>query len=344
MRSDMDPLSQGALGAIAASATASPEKVRLATLVGWGAGMLADADIFIRSESDPLLNIEYHRHFTHSLIFIPIGAMVAAAFFWLATRWWKRSFCELYRYSLFGYATAGLLDACTSYGTRLLWPFSDTRVALNIISIIDPIFTGTILALIAIGCVRKRLVASRLALGLVLCYLSLGAVQNQRAAAMFRELSRERGHEAATRFTVKPSIGNLLLWRGIYEYEGLFYMDAIRLRILGGKPILYEGETAEKVDVDQLRDRLPHGSVLVHDLERFEHFSDGYLSWHPDHPFVIGDARYALLPQSSEPLWGIRIDLDRSDERAEFLNFRTVDKSDRETLWLMIQGKPLSGP
>ena len=55
----MDPITQGAIGAIVATAVAPAKRVRLAAFVGWAGGMLADADIFIRSASDPLLNIEY---------------------------------------------------------------------------------------------------------------------------------------------------------------------------------------------------------------------------------------------------------------------------------------------
>ena len=337
----MDPISQGALGAIAASAVAPSSRVRVATLVGWAAGMLADADIFIKSESDPLLNIEYHRHFTHSLIFIPVGAAIAAAFFWLVGRYWKPSFKELYRYSLCGYATAGLLDACTSYGTRLLWPFSDIRVAWNIISIIDPVFTGTIVLLIIIGCLRKRASFSRWAWAFALCYLAFGIAQNHRAYESIQSLIVERGHVSATRLTVKPSIGNLLLWRGIYEYEGQFYMDAARLSLFGGKATFYEGQLSSKTDLQSLKDSLPEGSVLSRDLDRFDHFSDGYLSWHPTEENVIGDARYALLPQSNQPLWGIEIDISRPNEPAQFVNFRSASERDRSILWTMLRGKPL---
>jgi len=43
------------------------------------AGLLADSDVLIHSSSDPLLTIEYHRHFTHSVFFVPIGVLLAAA-------------------------------------------------------------------------------------------------------------------------------------------------------------------------------------------------------------------------------------------------------------------------
>ncbi|MDB2316436.1 metal-dependent hydrolase, partial [Luminiphilus sp.] len=36
---------------------------------------------------------------------------------------------QVWLVALVGYATHGLLDACTTYGTMLLWPFSDARIA-----------------------------------------------------------------------------------------------------------------------------------------------------------------------------------------------------------------------
>ena len=72
----MDPISQGVLGAIVTQATKSKIKFSVAGLFGFVAGMAADLDILIRSTTDPLLFLEYHRQFTHSLVLVPIGVLV----------------------------------------------------------------------------------------------------------------------------------------------------------------------------------------------------------------------------------------------------------------------------
>lgn len=51
----MDPVSQGALGALAAASITRNSKVRQGAIIGCAAGMLPDADIFISSGKDPLL-------------------------------------------------------------------------------------------------------------------------------------------------------------------------------------------------------------------------------------------------------------------------------------------------
>ena len=109
----MDLLTQGLLGGALALSVADEKNARSAAVIGFAAGLLADADILIHTPDDPLLNIEFHRHFTHALVFIPIGALIAASILWPLLR--KRLvFKKIYGFALLGYATSGLLDACTS--------------------------------------------------------------------------------------------------------------------------------------------------------------------------------------------------------------------------------------
>jgi inner membrane protein len=127
----MDPLTQGVLGATLPQATAARGKrVAAAGLLGFLAGMAADLDVFIRSSDDPLLFLEYHRQFTHALIFIPVGGLICALVLHLLLgRKRGLEFRQSWLYCTLGYATHALLDACTTYGTMLFWPFSDVRIA-----------------------------------------------------------------------------------------------------------------------------------------------------------------------------------------------------------------------
>ena len=136
----MNPLTQSTFGGIFAQTVLSKDKLIYSSIIGILAGLSPDLDILIRSSSDPLLKLEYHRQFSHSLIFIPIGAFGVSLLTHLIFRH-KLSFFQNYISSFFGYATHGLLDACTSYGTQLFWPFSNHRYSWNNISIIDPILT-----------------------------------------------------------------------------------------------------------------------------------------------------------------------------------------------------------
>lgn len=299
--------------------------------------MLADADVFIRSADDPLMQIEFHRHFTHSLAFIPLGGLLAAALLWVLLR--RRlglGSGRVLLYAMLGYATAGLLDACTSYGTHLGWPFSGERVAWNIISIVDPVFTGTLLLLVAVGAWKRRVKLMRCAGVFVLGYLGVGIVQNVRVGSVVRGVADARGHVGAERFVVKPALGNLILWRGMYEWEGRIFMDAVRAGMPGSVKV-YAGDSVEKVEVKDLG--VEEGSRLARDLERFAFFSDGWVAWHPEEEGVLGDARYSMVPDEVLPLWGIGVDLDVPGEHVEWRTFRGASMEKRGKLWEMVLGR-----
>ena len=81
----MDPITQASIGAAAAQSIGRTS-LKTALLIGALGGFLPDSDVFIRSSEDPLLHLEYHRHFTHSLIFIPVGGLITAGIGQLLTR------------------------------------------------------------------------------------------------------------------------------------------------------------------------------------------------------------------------------------------------------------------
>ena len=146
----MDPISQGTVGAAFAQSTASKNNIIRIGFIGFLAALTPDLDVLIRSSDDPILFLEYHRQFSHSLFFIPFGSLIVAL---LLFPFFKGSMClkTVYVASFLGYATHGLLDACTSYGTQLFWPFSDERVTWNNISIVDPLFTLPIVILLILA-------------------------------------------------------------------------------------------------------------------------------------------------------------------------------------------------
>ena len=137
----MDPITQGTVGAVLPQSLGK-KNLGIVAMLGFLSGMAPDLDIFIRSSTDPLLSLEYHRQFTHSIVFIPFGGLICAVFLYLLFK--KISpfnFKKTWLYCTLGYGTHGFIVACTSYGSVLFWPFSDMRISWNNISIIDPLFT-----------------------------------------------------------------------------------------------------------------------------------------------------------------------------------------------------------
>lgn len=332
----MDVLTHGLLGAALAQACARGSERGVATLVGLGAGMLADADTLLGSSGDPLLTVEYHRHFSHSLAFAPIGALVAAAIAWLLLRG-RLPGPRLYLFALLGYGAAGLLDACTSYGTHLFWPFSERRVAWSVIAIVDPLFTLLLATGVLLGLRWRRPLPARLALLLAVSYLSLGALQQHRATVLARSFSESQGH-LPERLVVKPTIGNLLLWRAVYAAGGRAHAHGVRVG-LGDGVRIYPGDSVPLFDRARDASWARPGTTAHRDLERFAALSEGMLALSAEDPGLLGDVRYAMLPTTLEPLWGIRLDPTAPGEHARFVTSRRLTPELRRRLLDMLLGR-----
>ncbi|MDG1050885.1 MAG: metal-dependent hydrolase [Planctomycetota bacterium] len=332
----MDPLTQVALGAVAAQAISGAGGQRRAALAGGLGGLMPDADVFIRSTSDPLLFLEYHRHFTHALAFVPLGGVIAAVATWiLGRRRW--SLASLVLPATVGWSTHGLLDACTSYGTHLLWPFTNARVAWNVISIVDPIFTVLLLLGVWRAFNRNIPAPSRRWLCAAAVYLGLCSLQVARARAVYTEVLAARGHAPAA-FEVRPSLGNNILYRAFYALGDELHVDAIRVPWTGGgtvtaggaHPILDEASFARRYDLDALQRE---------DLERFRFFSAGFLIEDPRFAGVVSDFRYAAVPDSVAPLWGVDFARLNPGEHARYRTFNRVAPQQRERFMNLLFGR-----
>ena len=255
--------------------------------------------MFIRSAADPLLAIEHHRGFTHSLAFVPAGGTLAALPF-------SRARAGILA-GIAAYASHALLDAATTFGTQLFWPFSRYRVGLDVISIVDPLFTLILLAGV-VAAFRSKRRGVLIALTAAVAWLAIGFVQRERALDAQQRLAATRG-DRVVRAEVFPTIGNTIVWRAIYETNGTLRMDRIRVPWLG--EATHVAVTSVPRCCDELRSR---------DFERFAWFANGWVARAPDDPSLIGDARYSLRPDRYEPVWGIRFTprvewLDRSRSR-----------------------------
>lgn len=334
----MDPISQAALGAALPQSTSNKtvfrEKAVAITVIGALAGMSPDLDVLIRSSTDPLLFLEYHRQFTHSLLFIPIGAMICALVF----HYWARrilSFKMNYLICLLGYSTHALLDACTTYGTQLLWPLTNTRFAWNTIAVVDPLATVPLLLLVVTCVVKANPLYARLGMLWFLGYLTLGWVQRDRANEAAEALAVSRGHTPAV-VSAKPGFANLILWKSVYEFEGRFYVDGIRV---GSDIRIYPGQSIAKLDTARDLPWLDTASQQGKDLERFRWFSMDYLALDSHQPDFVIDARYSMLPNEINPLWGIAFSPSASiEQHVKFVSDRDASPQRIATFMAMLRG------
>lgn len=341
----MDPVTQGVFGALAGAAASRRRQQRPALLIGAVAGMAPDLDILIRSASDPLVAVEYHRHFTHALLFAPVGAMLVALLAWPLLRR-RMTFARCYAIALAGMASHAVLDCFTAYGTLWWWPLSKQRVAWDWMSIIDPLFTLPLLMVVVLAAwrLRRRWVAA--GLGFAAGFLLLAGWQHQRVLGVQAALIAERGHTTQQR-RVMPSLGNEILWRSVYRQGDTWVVDAIRLT-LGTAQIRPGG----RIPVYRLPDGL--SPLVAADLQRYIDFTQGYVgatplpaatqaAGEPTGLQAAGDVRYAALPWSLTPLWQWVYDPAQSERNGDFINSAVAERQ-LGVLWQALVGEHCEPP
>jgi inner membrane protein len=213
----MDTVTQVLLGATVAQAGFAARLGRRRALA-WGAvaGLIPDLDVVAVATHGAFGEFLHHRGITHALCFGPVLGPVMGAAAWGATRSRRAraaaadpaerrllfAWIGLFVLVLF---THPLLDVFTTYGTQLLAPFSDRRFALNGVGIIDPFYSGLLVAALLIGArvhKRPRLGAgiAMAALALSTAYLFYGVHLNRRAEL---EVTRQLQQQGVTQVQVR---------------------------------------------------------------------------------------------------------------------------------------------
>jgi inner membrane protein len=332
----MDPITHGLAGAATGFVLAGRKLGLRAAGIGAVAGLAPDVDFFIRSGHEPLLYVEFHRQFTHSLLFAPLGALLVSLI-WVGRPRFRSDWLVIWGCALGGWVSHSLLDASTTYGTVLLWPFSEHRFSWNLISIIDPLFTIPLALLLIAGLKfqRRLLVAG----GLAFCgvYLAVGGVQRERAAFAQRFLAEQRGH-LIERSELMPGFANNLVWRGLYEFDGRIYSDRVRVGWFSA-PMVCEGKSLPRATLDSLtpfeRSRNEGHSAF----ERFSHFSNYWVARSPFDPRVFGDMRYSLSLEDFDPVWGIQFTEPGAPVNYVWISRTRERQIDRRKMWEEITGR-----
>ncbi|MEM1095441.1 MAG: metal-dependent hydrolase [Bacteroidota bacterium] len=226
----MDSLTQIALGAAVGEATLGRRVGNKAPL--WGAffGTLPDLDILAYPFLDTVGELTFHRGPTHSLVFSFVMAPVLG---WALARFHKKANVGWKQWALLAWAclfTHPLLDALTSYGTQLLWPFSGDNLAFNTISIIDLLYTVPLLTGVIWSMCRKRMTLARPRpnrIGLIVstAYLAFTIANHAYVMRTFEANWAAMGI-TPEHATVMPTLGNNVLWNGLAVQNDTVYAGA----------------------------------------------------------------------------------------------------------------------
>src|SRR6266852_2297182 len=154
----MDTITHGIAGALISKAVFRGEGLLVgnpingARIITWSlmlGAIFPDSDVFRDMFSrDPMLIITWHRSITHSLVCMPIFALLLAALTRRFARWrkWEApSFAALTGIYAVGILSHILLDLVTSFGTMIWSPLNWSRPAWDLIFIVDFTFTAILL-------------------------------------------------------------------------------------------------------------------------------------------------------------------------------------------------------
>jgi inner membrane protein len=154
----VDTLTHALSGALLARATASrdapPRSLPRRIAAGFFACAFPDID-FVIGFAGPVEYLLHHRGSTHSILLAPLWAIAVA---WVLAKILRepRGWRALYGVSVLGIGAHIAGDLITSFGTMILAPLSTARFAWGTTFIIDPWFTGIILAGLLASALRYR--------------------------------------------------------------------------------------------------------------------------------------------------------------------------------------------
>ena len=304
----MDPLTQGLLGASCGQALFGRALGRRAVVWGAAIGMTPDLDIVLNA-TGPMGEWLWHRGFTHALWF---GPVIGPALGWLLWRWRGGRLRDWIGLAVVALFTHPLLDVFTSYGTQLLAPFSRQRFACDAVGIIDPAYSLTLAAGVAVGWwrgwgSRAARVGAGAALGLSAGYLMLGLAVNQRAEAIAASQLRAEGiHDA--RVDAYPTLLQLPLRRVVVRTGHEVRVGWVT--VLAPEPIdwaRFEDEQGALVAAarETWEVRVLEWFAMGQTAARLETTPGGAV-------VEIDDLRYGLPGTPRDGLWGVRVRLDQA--------------------------------
>ena len=222
----MDSLTQAALGAVVG-------EVVLGRKLGWKAaawgaffGTFPDLDVIALPFLEPAVGIRWHRGLSHSILVFSLASIFLAPFLVRCHRSQAVTAREMGLLVFWAWSTHVLIDCFTTYGTQIFEPFSDARVAMDLMFIVDPLFTlpllvGLFLALrLPVGSPSRRRI-SMVALLLSTLYAGLAFGMKTWVTSELRQSLAGR-EEAGHLVQVAPGSFNIILWRGLLETENSF--------------------------------------------------------------------------------------------------------------------------
>ncbi|OIP34596.1 MAG: hypothetical protein AUK27_06995 [Deltaproteobacteria bacterium CG2_30_66_27] len=211
----MDTVTHGLTGWLVARALPDDwkgEHPAIATGVVAIGSVLPDADnaaSLLGSE----LYLRVHRGLSHSLLGISVSSLVLAMLFAYFGK--CKDAKRLFLLALLGQVSHVVLDLLNAYGTQVLQPFSDARLSLDLLFVVDLVFTGIVVAGIVLSRAGRG-GRARVAMASLAVYVGIAALLHGRAVDLVRDAAVRAGVTVVTAsalpelpFVQLPSIDRL---------------------------------------------------------------------------------------------------------------------------------------
>jgi inner membrane protein len=177
---------------------------------------------------------DWHQGPTHSVVLLPLWAVLVGGLFTLAIRRPDR-FAETVWISALGLATHILADVITVYGTALLYPTSGARYSLGTTFVIDPLFTAVVALGLGLTLGTGRRLFARLGAAVLCAYVGGQALLQHRAIEVGCA-SVQRQAPAVEGLVALPQPFSPFNWK-LIGIEGIYYHVA-HLNLAGHPPLV----------------------------------------------------------------------------------------------------------
>jgi inner membrane protein len=184
----MDTVTHGLTGWLIGRAIPSDAGRKEATLAVIVGSVLPDADN-VASLLGSEFYLRIHRGISHSFAGVAVSSLLVALLFFRFGKW--KDLKKLYLLILLGQLSHIALDLLNSYGTQIFLPFSDARVSLDLLFIVDLAFTGIIVLGLILS--RRRPGRARAALTALAVYVGFAGFLHLRAEHLVREAALRQG-------------------------------------------------------------------------------------------------------------------------------------------------------
>tara|TARA_R110000751_G_scaffold135_1_gene559 strand:- start:49928 stop:50926 length:999 start_codon:yes stop_codon:yes gene_type:complete len=303
----MDSLTQIVLGAAVGEAVLGRKVGNKAMLYGAIAGTIPDLDVLASFFTDNVTALYVHRGFTHSIVFSVLFAPILA---WIVTRYETYKNFKNWTWLFFlAFVTHPILDAHTTWGTQLFWPF-DLRLAFKNIFVVDPLYTVPFLIFLILAMRQKRTTAKRRFynnMGLIISttYLAITLLLKWAAYTKFESALKEQ-NIAYLDIDTRPSALNTILWSANVQTNDAYLLG--NYSFFDSQPITFESYPKNH---DLLGSLVEDKSV-----KQMIAISEGWYTITKDNnTLYFNDLRFGLLslkPKSDSFVFKYKLDVDPS--------------------------------